>query len=127
MSVSLLANAPPYGNAAPKQTASLTMSNTLGPFLAAAALLALSALIGIRPMRKLIEVREAKHELKHGSAGFIRTTAGWFVIVLWLAFTWFAATILGDWWATGDLDGAIDRGWLRLQVLLEILAALGDD
>ncbi|MBM1218791.1 hypothetical protein JQU17_01170 [Ponticoccus sp. SC2-23] len=78
-------------------------------------------------MRKLIQVREAKHELKHGSAGFIRTTSGWFVIVLWLAFSWFGATVLGDWWATGDLEGAIDRGLIRLEILLEILAAFGDD
>jgi hypothetical protein len=101
--------------------------NSFGPFLALAVLLVLSSLFGVRPMRKLIQVREAKHELKHGSAGFIRTTSGWFVIVLWLAFSWFGATVLGDWWATGDLEGAIDRGLIRLEILLEILAAFGDD
>ena len=99
----------------------------LAPLLVAAVILGISALIGLRPVRKLIEVREAKHELKHGSAGFIRTTSGWFVIVLWLAFTWFFATVTGDWWATGDLEGAIERGWLRLRILLEILAAMSDD
>ena len=83
--------------------------------------------MGFRPVKKLIQIREAKHELKHGYAGFIRSTSGWFVIALWLAFTWFVATILGDWWATGDLQRAIDRGWLRLQNLLKILAALGHD
>ncbi len=103
------------------------MVNSFGPFLALAVLLVLSSLFGVRPMRKLIQVREAKHELKHGSAGFIRTTSGWFVIVLWLAFSWFGATVLGDWWATGDLEGAIDRGLIRLEILLEILAAFGDD
>lgn len=103
------------------------MVNSFAPFLALAVLLVLSAAFGVRPMRKLIEVREAKHELKHGSAGFIRTTSGWFVIVLWLAFSWFAATVLGDWWATNDLEGAIDRGMIRLQILLEILAAFGED
>lgn len=103
------------------------MIDPLGPYLAILLLLALSTAFGIAPVKKLIEVREAKHELKHGSAGFLRTTAGWFVIVLWLAFTWFAATIIGDWWATGDLERAIERGWLRLQIMLEILAALGDD
>ena len=97
------------------------------PLLLAFVLMGLSALIGIRPIRKWIEVHEAKHELKHGSAGFIRTTSGWIIIVLWLSFTWFLATILGDWSATGDLAGAIDRAWLRLQILLEILAALSDD
>lgn len=100
---------------------------TAGPILGLVLLLAASALFGVMPVKKLIQIREAKHELKHGSAGFIRTTSGWFGIVLWLAMTWFCATILGDWFATGDLDGAIDRGWLRLRILLEILAALGDD
>ncbi|WP_375281315.1 hypothetical protein [Pseudooctadecabacter sp.] len=99
----------------------------LSPVIAALALIAGSAVLGILPVRKLIQVREAKHELKHGSAGFIRTTSGWIVIAIWLALTWFVATILGDWSVTGDLSGAIDRGWLRLQILLEILAALGDD
>ena len=103
------------------------MSDVFAPILGALLLLVVSTMFGIAPVKKLIEVREAKHELKHGSAGFLRTTAGWFVIVLWLAFTWFGATILGDWWATGDLEGAIARGWLRLRVLLELLAALGDD
>lgn len=97
------------------------------PLLCAVLLLVLSTLIGYQPVKKLIQIGEAKHELKHGSAGFIRTTSGWLVIVLWLAFTWFIATVLGDWMATGDLERAIDRGWLRLQILLEILAALGDD
>lgn len=54
----------------------------VAPYVWGVALLAGSAVIGIGPVRKLIQVREAKHELKHGSAGFIRTTSGWFVIVL---------------------------------------------
>lgn len=99
----------------------------LSPVIAALALIAGSAVLGIFPVKKLIQVREAKHELKHGSAGFIRTTSGWIIIAIWLALTWFAATILGDWSVTGDLAGAIDRGWLRLQIILEILAALGND
>lgn len=85
-------------------------SEFLAPYFWGLALLIGSAVIGRVPVRKLIEVHEAKHELKHGSAGFIRTTSGWFVIVLWLAFTWFIATILGDWSATKDLAGAIERG-----------------
>lgn len=97
------------------------------PVLAALILLIFSTVAGLRYSRKLIEIYEAKHELKHGSAGFIRTTSGWIAIVLWLAVTWFLATILGDWWATGDVAGAIDRAWFRLAVLLEILAAMGSD
>jgi len=77
--------------------------------------------------KKLIQVREAKHELKHGTLGFAQTMSGWIIIVLWLAVTWFFATITGDWWATGDLEGAIVRSGKRLEVLLKILAALADD
>lgn len=97
------------------------------PYFWGLLLLAGSAAAGLATVRKLIEIREAKHELKHGSAGFIRTTSGWVFIAVWLALTWFIATILGDWSASGDLQGAIDRGWLRLQILLELLAALADD
>jgi len=35
--------------------------------------------------KKLIQVREAKHELKHGTLGFAQTMSGWIIIVLWLA------------------------------------------
>ena len=92
--------------------------------LSAFALLGAATALGIWPVRKLIQVSEAKHELKHGSAGFIRTVSGWSVIALWLMATWFTATIIGDWGATGDLSGAMDRGWLRFRILLEIAVAL---
>ncbi len=95
-------------------------------FIAAAGLLVAGTLIGIWPMRKLIVVTEAKHELKHGSAGFLRSVGGWAVIAFWLMAVWFFATIIGDWGATGDLEGALARAELRLYVLLEIAAALSD-
>lgn len=97
------------------------------PYIAALWVLGLGTLIGIGPTRKLIAVREAKHELKQGSAGFLRGIAGWIVIALWLGAVWFFGTIIGDWAATGDLEGAIQRAELRLVVLLEILSALADD
>lgn len=100
---------------------------SLGPLLATLALLALSTAIGIRPVVKLIRVYEARHELRPGSAGRIRSISGWAVIAFWLMATWFFATIIGDWHVTGDLSGAIDRSWLRLRILLEIAAALGDN
>ena len=100
---------------------------TLAPFALAALLLCISTALGVLPIKKLISMREAKRELKHGSAGFLRSMSGWIIVALWLAFTWFCATILGDWHATDDLPGALDRAMLRLQILLEILAALGDD
>ncbi|WP_299030028.1 hypothetical protein [uncultured Sulfitobacter sp.] len=96
------------------------------PTLAALALFVVSAVIGILPMRKLIEVREAQHELRIGSASRISRMGGWAIIAFWLMAVWFFATIIGDWGATGDLDGAMDRAWLRLRILLEIAAALGD-
>ncbi|WP_050927768.1 hypothetical protein [Aestuariivita boseongensis] len=96
------------------------------PYLAALGLLALATAIGIAPVVKLIRIHEARHELKHGSAGFIRSLAGWAVIAFWLMATWFVATILGDWAATHDLAGAVDRSMLRLRILLEIAASLAD-
>ena len=103
------------------------MTSTFGPLFAFIGLLCLATALGARPIRKLIEVKEAKHELKHGSAGFLRTMSGWIIIALWLGATWFFATILGDWWATADLDGALARSARRLELILHILAALGDD
>ncbi len=102
------------------------MTSELGPLFAALVLLALSTFVGIAPVVKIIKVREAKHELKQGSAGFIRSISGWAIIAFWIMATWFFATIIGDWGATGDLDGAIERSWLRLRILLKIAAALGD-
>ncbi|MEO1779476.1 MAG: hypothetical protein AAFU63_11860 [Pseudomonadota bacterium] len=100
------------------------MEQLIAPVLFGIALLALSTAIGIPMIRKLVMVREARHELRQGSAGFLRSLAGWSVIGFWLLGTWFVATILGDWGYTGDLDGAIARSWLRLQIVLEIAAAL---
>lgn len=96
------------------------------PYIAAFVLFIAASLIGIGPVIKIITVYEAKHELKQGSAGFIRSVSGWAIIAFWLMTTWFLATILGDWAATQDLTGAIDRSMVRLRVLLEILAALAD-
>ena len=103
------------------------MFEQLGPILATLAIICAATAVGAFPIKKAIQVQEAKHELKHGSAGFIRTMSGWIVIALWIAATWFFATITGDWWATGDLDGAIARSGKRLEILLHILQALADD
>jgi hypothetical protein len=97
-----------------------------GPLIATLALFAASTAIGMAQVTKLIKIHEAKHELKHGSAGFIRSISGWAVIAFWVMGVWFLATIIGDWGTTGDLKGAVDRAWLRLRILLEIAAALAD-
>ncbi|APE43297.1 hypothetical protein BOO69_07590 [Sulfitobacter alexandrii] len=103
------------------------MSLLHGPLIATLGLLALSTAVGILPVIKLIRVYEARHELRPGSAGRLRSVAGWAVIAFWLMATWFLATIIGDWHMSGDLAGAVDRSWLRLRILLEIAAALGDN
>lgn len=103
------------------------MLSPLGPIIAVLLLICLAASVGAYPIKKLIRVQEAKHELKHGSPGFFRTMSGWIIIVFWLAATWFFATIIGDWSATGDLNAAIGRSGRRLELLLRILAALSDD
>ena len=103
------------------------MAHSLGPIAATLLLICLATSLGTYPIKKFIQVQEAKHELKQGSAGFLRTISGWSIIAFWLAATWFFATITGDWWATGDLEGAIARSGRRLEVILHILAALADD
>lgn len=97
-----------------------------GPLLAGLVLMIGSALIGARSVKKLIVVMEAKHELKQGSAGFIRSIGGWSVIAFWLGGTWFVATILGDWSVSGSLDAAFARSFARLEILLQILAAIAE-
>jgi len=103
------------------------MLTSTGPVLATLLIIGIAASLGIYPIKKLIRVQEAKHELKHGSPGFFRTMSGWIIIAIWLAATWFFASIVGDWWATGDLSSAIGRSVRRLELLLRILAALADD
>lgn len=94
--------------------------------LAALVLLAIGTAFGIVPVRGMIVRREALHELRHGSASFLRRMTGLFALLLWFGAIWFCATIIGDWAMTDDLAGAIDRSWLRLRILLEILAAFSD-
>lgn len=98
----------------------------LGPLLSGLLLFVVATASGAGMMRKLVQVHEARRELKHGSAGFLRTVAGWSAIGFWGLAVWFAATIVGDWGVSGDLDGAIARSWLRLEILLHIAAALSD-
>lgn len=100
------------------------MTQTLPILLSVAVLFAVMTALGIPQVQRLIRIGEARHELRQGSASFIRTLSGWSVIAVWIGATWFLATIIGDWAVTGDLAGAIDRGMLRLRILLEILAAL---
>ncbi len=100
---------------------------SLTPFLFGILLFGLGTAIGILPVKKLIQINEARHELKRGSVGFLITVSGWAFIAFWIMAIWFFATILGDWSVHRDLQGALDRAALRLAILLEIAAALADD
>ena len=122
----VMACAPRY-TSAPLRFISLCMEYYLPQFISTLVLVGIGAAIGLPPVRKIIAVREAKHELREGSASFLRGIGGWSIIAFWIAALWFGGTIIGDWGATGDLEGAIDRSWLRLRILLEILAALADE
>lgn len=75
---------------------------------------------------KIITIYEAKHELRHGSAGWIKAISGWSLIVIWVLVTWFLSTIIGDWYVSGDIEGAMARAELRLWVMLEIISAVID-
>ena len=97
------------------------------PFTIGLALLGVSTLLGILPVRKLIEIREARHELRRGSSGFLVTVSGWAFIAFWIMAVWFGATVLGDWATHGDLAAALDRAALRLRILLELAMALSDE
>ena len=81
---------------------------------------ALATAIGITPVKKMIHVREARHELRHGSAGWLRGIGGWSIIAFWLIGTWFLATVVGDWAVSGDLGGAMQKNgvWRNRQGLM---------
>ena len=100
------------------------MDITLLPLLLCLPLIGASALIGLPMVKKLIDVKEARHELKRDSTSYIIGVAGWSVTAFWLMAKWYLATILGDWMVTDDLPSAIDRALTRLWVLLQIAAEL---
>lgn len=89
-------------------------------------LLALSSAAGVLGVRKLITVQEARHELKQGSASYLRAIGRWLAVALWLGGTIWVASILGDWHVTGDAEGAWLRGFRRLEILLIVLQAMSD-
>lgn len=87
-------------------------------------LLALGTVSGILPVVKIIQMYEARHELRQGSTGWLRSMAGWAFIAFWLMAVWYFATIIGDWAVSSDLEGAFERSLLRLRILLEIAIAI---
>ncbi|MEO1732258.1 MAG: hypothetical protein AAFR45_01315 [Pseudomonadota bacterium] len=100
--------------------------DALGPIGTAAVVIALGACLGLWPVRKLVLMHEARNELRIGSAGYLRRFAGWSIVGLWAAAIWFCGTIIGDWYMTNDLTGAVARAEFRFRVLLQVLAAMAD-
>lgn len=94
------------------------------PIIAALILFGLAMAVGMFNVVKIITIYEAKHELRHGSAGWIRAISGWSLIVIWVLVTWFLSTVIGDWYVSGDIEGAMARAELRLWVMLEIISAV---
>lgn len=97
------------------------------PLGALAVALALGAIMGVVPTRRLITIREAKHELKQGSASRLREMGGWVFAAMWLLVLWFVGSVVGDWIRLGDLDAALTRSELRLRIVADILLALASD
>ena len=91
------------------------------PALAGLGIWAAGAFFGMIPMVRIIRMAEAWHELKRGSAGFLRAMGGVSLIVIWLVSLWFAGSVLGDWQVMGDLELALEASALRLRILIEVL------
>lgn len=96
------------------------------PIFAGLILFCVSMAAGMFNVVKIITIYEAKHELRHGSAGWIKAISGWSLVVVWLLVTWFLATIIGDWYISGDVEAAMERAEVRLWIMLEIIAAVLD-
>lgn len=94
--------------------------------LAGLALFGMATFVGMIPIKKLIDMKEARHELRVGSANYLRRLAGWSAIGFWILAIWYFATILGDWGVTGDFEDALERSYVRLLVLVEIAIALAE-
>ena len=98
----------------------------LSPWVFGLILFLSASLIGVWPIRKLIQMREANHELKRDSAGFLRTIGGWSFVAFWVMAVWFCSTIIGDWAYNGDLDAAYQRSLNRLELLLRLAQMLAE-
>lgn len=101
------------------------MLTNISVLVAAAVLFAFSTYLGLIPVHRMIQRREAQHELRLGSASYFRRMGGLFFVFIWIITVIFLSTILGDWGATGDLEAAMDRAGLRIGLLLQFAASLG--
>lgn len=94
-------------------------------FVAVAILYGFSTFLGLIPVHRMIQRREAQHELRWGSASYFRRMGGLFLVFLWIITITFLSTVIGDWGATGDLDAALARAGRRIGLLIRFAASLG--
>ncbi|WP_298863023.1 hypothetical protein [uncultured Sulfitobacter sp.] len=87
------------------------------------ALFGLSTYVGLIPVHRMIRRREAQHELRAGSASYLRRMGGVVFVMIWVVTVLCLSTILGDWAVTGDLNAALERAGMRTAVMLEIAAS----
>lgn len=90
--------------------------------IAAAILFSFSTYLGLIPVHRMIQRREAQHELRWG---YVRRMGGLFIIFVWVITVIFLSMIIGDWGVTGDLDAALNRAGLRIGLLNKMAASLG--
>ena len=95
------------------------------PIFAALALFGLSTYFGLLPIYRLIQMHEARHELRASSASYLRRAGGWIIVAVWLGSVLFCAVFIGDWWITGDHAAAMARAVHRIGLLFQLLASLG--
>ena len=88
--------------------------HSLGPFVYAALFAITSGWLCRDYVRKLIEVKEARDEMRHGSLGFERLREGRWAIVIWLIVIVILSTILGDWWHSESAGDAVGRFFQRI-------------
>ncbi|HMB12788.1 MAG TPA: hypothetical protein VKN37_02175 [Roseovarius sp.] len=92
------------------------------PLVYALATFGIVAVIGVWPMRKLVEIVEGQRAMQSGAPSLLRRLRGWSFIAIWGLGTLYAGTFLGDWARTGDLSGASDRALSRLRIVVEVIA-----
>ena len=89
----------------------------------AVALFGLSTYFRLLPVHRMIQRREAHHELRSGSASYLRRMGDAILFVTWIIVVLCLSSILGDWAVTGDLDAAMDRAGRRAAVLFKLAAS----
>ena len=82
---------------------------------------------GVHVVRKLTLALEGKYEFKGDSISKRSRLAGFTVFFLWVMFASVNWSFAFDWFLSGSIEYAYDRLWIKVYVILEILAALGDD